>query len=859
VGSGIIVSSALRPVGSVPDLFRLDPLERFQALLTGGNVPAWLRAEPLVFDRDHPIYGYSCGIAGCGQHSTQAQWWCTRHGHERRAALRSGIGEASWKAGAVAFPARPGVGEQPRRSACRFCPERDVAGDGLCLRHHASRIYARKSAGTSFDDTQWAARQHALPGVGGCRTLGCTGRAELPPGLCPGHRGAWQRVGSPRGIDLQRWLSKAAWGQPGVVVLAGLSPLVAAEIRYGLWAHTQDGSPARWHPMWLRTLARSCAAAGVASVMELDPTDPSWTPQPAAVNRILRDMHRDVGALHHTRADTRALGRIDTNYWGFRFPDRRSAFDLTAISQCWLRDLTWDYLADVLDGPGRPRTQGPLEQVRRSLVCLSVYLHECDAYRGERPTTLGESTARHFVADFTRRVKNGHPVRGVFNVDGSPSPATITTYALAMNAVRRVLRWALQSGAAETARLPREFIVAFPSGGAVSTRNPRPFSDPVLTTLSDPGNIRLLQHRDPHDGGLADIWSIQLRCGRRIGEVIKLRFDCVSEHLGRTWMWVDMTKVGKLDYAIQIPRDVYDLVLARQATTLQRFRAKFGAEPSAKQRRTIALFPSRVSNPTFERSVSVSTFAVAFKAWICSEKIALPGHTTHQARHTLATRLVGAGASMAHVKKVLGHVSERMGDSYVLIAGAQVEPFLQQVWVRGPGSPSPGQVVLTPTETEHSTATQLMVDLAAVPTEHGLCTFQPVVGGHDCPFDRQCTSCEHFVLTGADYGYWKRQEQRWAAMAEGAPDETARDYIYGAFDKSSKALAGLEKALLVLGLLEEAKELDLRSPHQDFFDPIWRQGWRAGDLIELGTGPATTQDPAGPLDAQPSGATGVAS
>ena len=90
------------------------------------------------------------------------------------------------------------------------------------------------------------------------------------------------------------------------------------------------------------------------------------------------------------------------------------------------------------------------------------------------------------------------------------------------------------------------------------------------------------------------------------------------------------------------------------------------------------------------------------------------------------------------------------------------------------------------------------------------------------------------MVTGADYGCWKRQEERWVAMAEGAPDETAREYIYGSFEKSSQALAGLEKALLALGLLDQAKELDLRSPHQDFFDPIWTHGWRAGDLVHIG-------------------------
>jgi hypothetical protein len=68
------------------------------------------------------------------------------------------------------------------------------------------------------------------------------------------------------------------------------------------------------------------------------------------------------------------------------------------------------------------------------------------------------------------------------------------------------------------------------------------------------------------------------------------------------------------------------------------------------------------------------------------------------------------------------------------------------------------------------------------------------------------------VITGADYSYWKRQEQRWAAMAEGAPDESAREYIYGTFRRSSQALAGLEKALLALGLLDQAKDLGSPQP-----------------------------------------------
>ena len=258
-----MTTAVVRPVGSVDDLFRLDPLDRFRALIAGGNFPAWLRAEPLTFDRDDPIFGYGCGIEGCGEHSTQAGLWCTQHARDRLSAQQRGIGEAGWKAAAVPFPTRPIDVGGSRGSACRFCPERDAVGDGLCLRHRATWTRARKIAGDGFDETRWAARQHALPGSGPCLVPVCPGNAELSPALCPRHRLAWRHAGRPSGTDLARWLPTVKTGTRGTISLAGLPPLLAAEIRYGLWAHAVDAAPARWHPMWLRTLARSCHAAGV--------------------------------------------------------------------------------------------------------------------------------------------------------------------------------------------------------------------------------------------------------------------------------------------------------------------------------------------------------------------------------------------------------------------------------------------------------------------------------------------------------------------------------------------------------------------------------------------------------------------
>ena len=99
--------------------------------------------------------------------------------------------------------------------------------------------------------------------------------------------------------------------------------------------------------------------------------------------------------------------------------------------------------------------------------------------------------------------------------------------------------------------------------------------------------------------------------------------------------------------------------------------------------------------------------------------------------------------------------------------------------------------------------------------------------------------CEHFVLTGADLAYWERKREAAFHFAEGAPTEEARDYILSQWHPWEPVLAGLRRALDELGLLEEAEDLDLRSPAQDYFNPLFSAGWA---MIQLNsaTNPACT-------------------
>jgi hypothetical protein len=110
--------------------------------------------------------------------------------------------------------------------------------------------------------------------------------------------------------------------------------------------------------------------------------------------------------------------------------------------------------------------------------------------------------------------------------------------------------------------------------------------------------------------------------------------------------------------------------------------------------------------------------------------------------------------------------------------------------------------------------------------------FQPVVDGGACPWNLDCENCDKFVLSGADLVYWRRKQQQWSSLAERAPDDATADYLHRVFEPTARAIAGLERALAGVGLLEEALSLDLRRP-QDYFERVWSTAFRASDLAKL--------------------------
>jgi len=364
----------------------------------------------------------------------------------------------------------------------------------------------------------------------------------------------------------------------------------------------------------------------------------------------------------------------------------------------------------------------------------------------------------------------------------------------------------------------------------------RPFPDEVARALADETNLaRLAEACDPEDQGMRDVWEAIVLTGRRVNEVLKVRLECIGRYGGLAMFWHDQTKVGNYDAAIRIPEQLYETLAGRQRKTLDRFTARCGRTPTGAERATMALFPSKVRNAGGTTSLSYQWFWVRFRPWV--DELDLGHYVAHQARHTLATNLLRHGATLTHIRRYLGQVSERMAEHYVHLSHSDLENVLQHVWVAGPGTASPGELLAgqaaAPLTREQAQA--IAVDLArrSTPAEGGFCTFQPVVDGGACPWNMDCHNCGKFVMSGADLLYWQRKREQWRLLAEGAPDDATATYLHNYFEPTARAIDGLEKALAGLGLLGDALALDLRKP-QDYFHRVWSTAFRASDLTVAG-------------------------
>ncbi|WP_226380266.1 site-specific integrase, partial [Pseudonocardia sp. KRD291] len=633
--------------------------------------------------QQHPIYRWGCLVERCERTRHGGSDLCAEHGEQWAQQRARGVGKAAFVTAAGPLERHVRVEEL----ICRICPRRPAARTELRLcQWHLNRWAARKrTVGRAADFTEWLGEQSPGDGYGSCLVAACLNLADSPLGLCPWHDRSYRREGSPGGAGLptnwwqryerlaepvpvsyaeeqvfRRWCAIApARPWPGQINLQGLRPLVRAEIKWGLFIHTQRARPTRWDLGWIRSLVATCSALEVDSLIGFEFGAGGCAEFTGA---IAKEILHELRLVYFTPAQAKAAGFLETEHFGVRFDQRASHFDLSGIPQPWLRDLTWDYLADLLQSPRCPRTAGVPDGIRRAAVELGAFLQVDAPAGGHDPHELRGEHMRRFVADQRHRERDELPSLAMTRPGGAASMVTTTTRSVVFNAARKMLRDALDTGAAERIGLAREFIIAMPTAGATTGRTARrPFPDDVARTLADEDNLRhLAEIHDPSDRGLRDVWETTVTTGRRIGEVLKLRWDCIGRYGGLAMLWHDQTKVGNYDVAIRIPERLYDVLVERQRKTLDRYTAEHGRRPTDAERARLALFPSTHRNHDGTVSLTYQWFHHRFNTWV--DSLDLGRWVPHQARHTLATNLLRAGATLTHIRKYLGQVSDRMAE-----------------------------------------------------------------------------------------------------------------------------------------------------------------------------------------------------
>jgi len=839
-----------------PDRVGRDRLEILTALIGGPSFDPVYRPDIVKVPFGHPVYRWECVVGECERARTSGTDVCSAHRLQWVRERDRGVGKAEFLT--VAEPLGPV--ERATGEPCRICPGRPASphGDlGLCRRHHHSWKYYVSPRNPSMDFEEWAADQVPCDGYGKCLVTVCPDVADSPLGLCSWHRYRYKKRGRPGGAALPpKWFqSYERYGErapvsytdepafrewcattdpaprPGQINLRGLRPLLRAEIQWTLFAHTRHERHSRWDLDWIQRMANRARERDAGSLTDLDLAD-----FPRFHGAIVKVMLHYLRLIYFTPSETRDAGFIESDHFGVRFPYSASHVDLTAISQRWLRDLLWDCLAGLFRSPQCPRTRVPVDAVRRAATELSAFLEIEAPGGGHDPAELRVEHAQRFVADQRYREREGSPSLAMKGPGGEASIVSSNTRSVVANGVRKLLRDALESGTADRLGLDREFITAMPAAGGAPLRARRPFPDEVARALADEANlVKLAQLYDPEDRGLRDVWETIVITGRRVNEVLKVRWGCIGRYGGLAMFWHDQTKVGNYDAAIRIPERLYDILAERQRKTLDRFTAQHGRRPAGEERAGLALFFSSHRNPDGKTSLSYMWFNRSFRLWLGELDI---GHyVAHQARHTLATNLLRQGATLTHIRRYLGQVSERMAEHYVHLSHSDLENVLQHVWVAGPGTASPGALLAgesaAPLTREQAQA--IAVDLArrSTPAEGGFCTFQAVVDGGACPWNMDCHNCDKFVMSGADLLYWRRKGEQWRLLAEGAPDDATASYLHAHFEPTARAIDGLEKALAGLGLLDDALALDLRKP-QDYFHRVWSTAFLASDLAKAG-------------------------
>ncbi len=229
--------------------------------------------------------------------------------------------------------------------------------------------------------------------------------------------------------------------------------------------------------------------------------------------------------------------------------------------------------------------------------------------------------------------------------------------------------------------------------------------------------------------------------GMRIGELCRLRFDCLRQDSAGDW-WLNYYQFKmKKDHTISISRELAGVIQEQQNYIRNNLGSSFEY-----------LFCGRNMTKSFmplNKPMNPSAFTDYLKRLIITNNICdasgkLWDLTAHQFRHSVGTRMINNGVPQHIIQRYLGHESPSMTATYAHLFDSTLKKEIAKY--QGRTVNISGQVLTAENpELETSDLQWFKRNVQAQALPNGSCA-RPIIKG-DCPHANACLTCGDFRTT----------------------------------------------------------------------------------------------------------------
>lgn len=315
---------------------------------------------------------------------------------------------------------------------------------------------------------------------------------------------------------------------------------------------------------------------------------------------------------------------------------------------------------------------------------------------------------------------------------------------------------------------------------------PRALAEHVMTQLEDPANLD--RWNDP---ARRLITLILIRCGLRLGDALRLPFDCIVHDADQApYLRYQNHKMNR-EALVPIDEELKAGIIDQQRRVRDRW-------PQG----TPVLFPRGRANPDGSKRVSHSGYQHALGEWLrrCDirDEHGQPVHLTpHQYRHTLGTRLINMDVPQEVVRRILDHDSHAMVAHYARLS----DTTIRRHWEKARKVNAAGQTVdLDPDGALAEAAwAKQRIGRATQALPNGYCQL-PMV--KSCPHANSCLTCPMFVTTAEFLPQHHAQRQATLQIITAA-EAAGHDRVA---EMNRQVVSNLDKIITALEADDDGKE-----------------------------------------------------